>query len=351
MITDLEIVKFQSHKESILSFHPGTNVILGDSDVGKSAIIRAINWAITNRPTGDSFRSNFGKGSTEVVIAFDGDEYFSRKKGTSINCYETEDGELKALRTDVPEEVKRIAQMEEVNIQPQHKAYFLLDETPGNVAKAFNAVSGLEEMDAALKTINSKVRASNSKATALMHSYAETCVEIEGLNWVGVAKAALATIREQEQELRTKQALLLKLVEILEQIDQIQDRHKQLPDFSALPKINEILELDETIEKRYDSMNAMIDLINAHGELKVKLKRCTDILQLDLSSTAEISQRIEVLNTRITEIQAAAEAISGHQPKIDSIKLRIANFIRDVSDLESKLETCPECGQYIQEDS
>ena len=70
MIKSLSIKNYQSHKDSYLEFSEGVNCILGGSDNGKTAIIRAINWIMTNRPLGESFRSNWG-GKTEVELFTD----------------------------------------------------------------------------------------------------------------------------------------------------------------------------------------------------------------------------------------------------------------------------------------
>ena len=44
----VRLENFQSHKNSIIDFDRGLNVIVGPSDSGKSAIIRAIKWALYN---------------------------------------------------------------------------------------------------------------------------------------------------------------------------------------------------------------------------------------------------------------------------------------------------------------
>ena len=71
MIQSLKIINFQSHEDSTLDFVPGVNMILGASDSGKSAIIRALKWLVWNRPNGDAYRSNWG-GETSVQAFFDG---------------------------------------------------------------------------------------------------------------------------------------------------------------------------------------------------------------------------------------------------------------------------------------
>ena len=73
MISQLTLRNFQSHKASRLRFHPGVNVITGPSDSGKTALLRALLWAVRNRPSGDAFRSHWG-GDTSVTVGLQAGE-------------------------------------------------------------------------------------------------------------------------------------------------------------------------------------------------------------------------------------------------------------------------------------
>ena len=86
MIQTGVIRNFQSHKKSILNLSKGVNVIVGKTDSGKSAIIRALRWLFTNTPSGDAFRSWDG-GDTKVSATFyDMDKKITRIKGNK-NAY------------------------------------------------------------------------------------------------------------------------------------------------------------------------------------------------------------------------------------------------------------------------
>lgn len=350
MITDLEIANFQSHKNTSLSFHPGVNVVVGQSDTGKSSIIRAINWVISNRPSGDSFRANFSKSDTEVAMAF-GEDFVLRKKGKSTNSYEVESGKLKALRTDVPQEVKDVTLMKEVNIQPQHKSYFLLDETPGNVAKAFNTVSGLEEMDAALKNINSKVRDTSSKISHTSEKIDQLEIDIEKVKWVGEAEKSLKWIEEYNQTVIDFKIVIDALRSRITEVRRLSGCLKELPDFSALPKIKEISKLDTDINTKLEHSNYVFDIVSSLSELRKKEKVCSAIQDLDVSSSAELSKRInakinefDALKTMIRRIEREMNVVSIAKNEVDVWK-------REFDDLESQLEICPTCGQIIKEES
>ena len=54
-IKDVEIINFQSLRNVHVKFINGTNALIGVTNSGKTAIIRAIIWCLINRPHGDHF--------------------------------------------------------------------------------------------------------------------------------------------------------------------------------------------------------------------------------------------------------------------------------------------------------
>ena len=341
MINDLEIINFQSHKNTTLEFSPGVNVILGQSDVGKSTIIRAITWAVNNRPSGEN---------TEVAIAF-GEEFVSRQKGKKINGYSTGQDDYKALRTDVPDGVKTITRMEEVNIQPQYKSYFLLDETPGNVAKAFNSVSGLEEMDAALKNVNSRVRSTSSDLAKNLKDTVAIEEQIDNLSWVSGAKKCLASLEKQDKTLTKANDDKYKLGLLLAEIKTKQRKLNDLPDFSALHKINEIFILDKTIDAKLVTQNNLFTLLETLSKRRKKQKRYDVLDQCSLSNTAEISQQINTKFQNILSLSGKIGELEEKKHMLSRNAVEVKERISAVVDIEMKLEVCPTCNQYILEES
>jgi exonuclease SbcC len=121
MIKALFIRNFQSHKNSNLEFVPGVNVIVGLSSSGKSAILRALRWLIWNRPLGNEFRSNWG-GVTHVEAHLGFHSGHSDKVSRIKDKDEVYFGnkiEHKAFRSEVPEEVQKIFNIGEINLQQQ----------------------------------------------------------------------------------------------------------------------------------------------------------------------------------------------------------------------------------------
>jgi exonuclease SbcC len=67
MIKSAKIRNFESWKEADIEFHPGINVIIGESDEGKSGLIRALRLNTENKPRGFDYRSDFLKDNKEIT--------------------------------------------------------------------------------------------------------------------------------------------------------------------------------------------------------------------------------------------------------------------------------------------
>ena len=154
MVTKLSIENFQSHENSVLDFHPGVNIIIGKSDSGKSAVLRALRWAIKNEPGGEAYRSHWG-GDTLVQLQTSESDIISRKKTNATNSYSLNEQEFKAFGTKPPEAINDALRIGPTNLQAQFDSPFLLNETPGEVARYFNAVAHIDVIDRCLKTVNS----------------------------------------------------------------------------------------------------------------------------------------------------------------------------------------------------
>ena len=68
MIESISINNFQSHKATRLKLAPTVNTLQGNSDCGKSAVMRAINWLLFN-PAGDYFVSDWAKKGKTIAMA------------------------------------------------------------------------------------------------------------------------------------------------------------------------------------------------------------------------------------------------------------------------------------------
>jgi DNA repair protein SbcC/Rad50 len=166
-LSRLDIENFQSHRLTSIELDPGVNVITGTSDSGKSSIIRALRWVLTNRPTGMGFLSWQAGGDEPVKtkISFADGSTISRIKSSKENSYAVNGKLLDTIGTDLPEEVREALSMSVDNIQSQQDRYFLLQESPKEVARKLNELVGIDLIDYVMKAIGQMARECGNSLT------------------------------------------------------------------------------------------------------------------------------------------------------------------------------------------
>ena len=153
MIKSIHIQNIQSHEDSYLDFSSGVNIIIGSSDSGKTAIIRALRKLVWNKPSGSAIQSSWGGSSIIRLETEDGSVVWSKDKTDTYILQLTGKKDLvfKAFGTSVPEEINSVLNFNEINLQNQLDTPFLLSETPGAVATHFNKIARLDKIDIGLQ--------------------------------------------------------------------------------------------------------------------------------------------------------------------------------------------------------
>jgi len=154
MIRKIELKNFQSHKNSILEFTNGINIISGSSNNGKSSIIKAINFVINNEPKGTDIIT-YNEKECKVKLEID-DNIIEKVKSDKENKYIINNVELKSIGQSIPEEINNL-NFNELNLQMQFDKFFLLQDSPGEVARILNRIINLSIIDESIKKIKSKV--------------------------------------------------------------------------------------------------------------------------------------------------------------------------------------------------
>jgi exonuclease SbcC len=164
ILNSIHIKGFQSHVDTTLNFHSGLNVIVGPSDNGKSASLRALWWLLYNEPSGTEF-FNDGTKTQSVEADFMSARIKRSRTKTNAGTYTiTKPGEeevvLKGFGKKVPLKVIEAHQMpqvmvldsnESVNIARQRDPDFLMGVTPSVRVGLLNVLAGVNVADEASK--------------------------------------------------------------------------------------------------------------------------------------------------------------------------------------------------------
>lgn len=200
MLTFLRLIEFQTHADFSLSFDKHITTLIGETEAGKSSVLRGIKFACLNKPSGDKFiRWNHlkprGHKTAKAILKVDGHKLV-RRKGRKTNCYLLDGKKLDAVGTNVPDAVSNLLNIGEENFQNQLDAPYWFMETAGQVSRNLNAIVNLSLIDSTLSNIASELR----KAKIAVDLSNERLVDHERrrkeLAWVKEAESDLVEIEE-----------------------------------------------------------------------------------------------------------------------------------------------------------
>ena len=387
MIKSVTLNNFQSHKKSTLNLSPGVNVIVGKSDSGKTAILRALNWVVMNRPSGDAFRSVWG-GDTSVKLELD-NGIVSREKYGKENQYTINDSVLKAMGQNVPDTVSSLLNMPHINIQSQMDAPFLLSSSAGEVAQTLNEVAGLADIDVAISNINRTV---NQYKAAVAHKKSEISsleaelIAFNGLDELDAKLGCLERLQGTVSSVRMREAALNVYIAGLEGIkpdiqcceaitgveieyahwQQLDSEASSLSDHifnmgdivtngeSSLKELNRLgkvvtmsgradglLKIDNRAEKIYNDCVKLEKLIADINESSVSLKRTDALSKLKIEPIVQMTIDRDNKKDIIKELQTGFTFIKNSLANIEALQ-------DDVQAMSRKMpKECPLCGNVI----
>lgn len=267
MIKRITIKNFQSHKDSTFEFCPTTNSIVGSSNNGKTVVLRAISWVVTNRPSADSLVSHWAKDekgnqTDDMAVTLETEDHIiTRLKTKKSNIYIIDGKTLEAVGRDVPKEVSDALNMNDVNIQKQMDAPFLLSDSPGEVARFFNKLIKLDKIDVYLSSIESKKRKTRDSLQLATENKEKTEKELENYIWTDKAEELITKIKE----LNDVSEKLYKDVQVLKQ--QIEDKRNLDSTVQEVTKtVTNSVVLIRTIETTADKKEIILNEIDAISE-------------------------------------------------------------------------------------
>lgn len=222
MLKVLTLKNFQSHPATRIEFGPGINAILGASDKGKSATLRGLEWVRTNRPNGDAHVSDWaldskGKQTDECRVTVETDKHkVERVRNGKVNGYVLDGATIEATKGELPAEVTAALGLLDLNVQKQLDGPFLLSQSGGEVARFFNSLVNLEEIDHCMSAADGLKREILADIRKTNETIETTNASLVRYSWVDDARESLEALRKsysEANELRSKLKTLRELSE------------------------------------------------------------------------------------------------------------------------------------------
>ena len=197
MISAVRLTNFQCHSDLLVELDEHVTVIIGPSDSGKSAVIRALRWAALNVPVGCMIRD--GAKQAKVELTVDGRKIV-RSRG-SENAYSLDGKEFRAFRSDVPSDIATLLNLTDANFQSQHDPLYWFSSTAGDVSRQLNAVVNLNVIDRTLSEATREVNRCKTILENAEENLTRSVAEKDDLQWVEEADVDLKQVEGLEKSL------------------------------------------------------------------------------------------------------------------------------------------------------
>lgn len=337
MINRIELTNFQSHKHTVIDFEKGINVLCGESDNGKTAIIRAIRWVCENRPLGtDSLNSNWNKKFQEkmsVKLWLDNGIWIERIRNKDRNGYSYfKDGnqvDLNAVGTDVPQIIKDLLKVSDVNFQFQLDPPYLLSMSSAEASRYLNQIIHLDSIDKMLSVADSHKRSLNSELKVVEKDISDFTIKVESLNWLDEANVIQKRIDKYDELLNKNES---EQINIAKQIAAYEETEKLLVDFTEQEKL--IGEIENTTLPDFSIIERQIQ----------QYKKCEDEI-VDFTEQEKLIKEIE--SVAIPDYSFLKSSINDFR-SILHLMDECEDTIKHCS--ESLPDVCPYCGNLLNGD-
>jgi len=347
MLKKLLIKNFRTHEDVALDFHPGVNVIWGIGGSGKTNLLRAIDWVVTNKPKYENVHSHFTNDpETSVTLVMDnGVAVLAKtpKKNEYVLDYKSS---FSYTGATVPIPIAHLLNITEVNVNKQLDPHFLITSTPGDVGKTINRITKIEKID---EWISSLTTMSNKSKWSLDSTQEEIEVlEHELKHFDG--------IEELEQEIDLYQSIDLQINSIKEDIryikhtssllEQLQDRLDSI-EIDITDIAHHMAEFDQLVKTCQDKKQTFVDVTRKVKQYRSLLSKKHNIEEIVSSINLD-----EIVDT-ITELKIRHEAMTQLNLYIRMyeqetyLNNRMDNLKSEYISAVKKLGTCPICQNTI----
>ena len=355
MIDSLTLKNFQCHSNRKIKFEKNVNTIVGSSDTGKSAIIRALKWGVFNRPSGNAFCTH-GTDLTEVSIQTN-DNTIIRRKSKSLNEYEVNGDEFKAIKKDIPEVAQQALSLGIINFQDQHDAPFMLSETAGEVGKRLNQIVNLDIIDSTISFLNKRKRGHLSEIKFVENRIDAIRKDLEKYDSVPDMIKELDQVTEDKKKLEDICEKKENLNSVYDSLNKIKEYWRKIPDTSTMSNTLDIIKkdgkkLEKTKEKLEKLKKCYISLTNKQKQQIIVLY--TTCMEKLLEQATSQANRQKTCKEQVNAIESLVDDVITAQTKIKRNDNEIQDILDERKELEEKLKKegvikrCPTCNQIIQ---
>lgn len=363
----LHIINFQSHLNTKIELDPGLNIFTGESDQGKTSIIRALRWLFYNEPRGTGF-IRVGETRCEVTAIFNDGTKVSRlrdetKRQNRYIVYYPDGREepeliLERFKNEVPLEVQQelgvfplwidTDHKLELNIAQQLDPPFLIADSAASRAKTIGRIANLHIIDAAQRELLRDVRSQSREKSDLELEIEKLEEEKETFNDLPEQEKKLQQVRILLEKTENSKSLANILGELLKQrkdlltnIEKNSTRLEKLVYLEKISKINEslveqakyytnLIQVRNKLHNVTSELNKYNNTINKLVNIENAANNYTKLLDLE-----KTLRKLIKLKVNRQENATQLEKVNKHLNSTDELP-RVQNIISQLYDLRQR---------------
>lgn len=345
MIESIYLQNFQLWRKLFIEFD-WINVIVGPTNKGKTAILRALYWVAMSRPAGISIINHDADKCRVKVCA--SESVVSRARGrASPSVYKLNGKIFRAAGTSVPEEIENLLNLQEINFQKQFDPMFWITDSPGQISKQLNEVVNLEAIDKSLTIITTRVRNAKSFVEVTEDRISTLKERIKGLEWVKEFNSDLVNITALREKVTTAKKATEALHLVVRQVLPLLKHRQGLE--GAISEASALLLRTEEVAKRRVEREELALLVTEIEYLQADKKEIPD-----LNGILEDSEKVNKTRAKLKSHQQEFRELSSLLVEINSNQNSLDYWNEKLKDAERKLKRikiCPTCGQAVKSNS
>ena len=383
----LELIDWQSHEHTIVTFADGFNCIIGKTRAGKSSIVRALMFMFYDEWE-DSYIRTGAKFAT-VIMTMDNGIVITRSKGGTKNDITVvyPDGakkDFKKFGVESPPEVKQLigiypvsidADMnEKLNIADQDDAQFLITKSGLVKTKFLNRLTGAHMLDMALRSLNSDRLGTMDMKKTHINSIEGWTRDLAKYRNVEALQNHIDPLYDKANALLVKFTHLQQLKSVRASLTALFSRltivDKYLGDIDIYTvKLAQIKAKQESLVKlkeyvllthKMASIEKKLTEIDAYNQNLIKLQKKTSTLATIKAYTAymqkwtAIETTLAAMQTYTEKVQHIRDVLCDKLDKLNNYKdlidrekyltLKLTNVDLEYKTLQEKYNICPLCG-------
>ena len=354
----LHIENYQSHKNTIIDFTLGLNIIIGESDIGKSSILRALRKLVRDTPAGKDF---INKDATSMklslIVIDDNDQEFviTRQITPSKNLYYLDKQGFGGFGREIPEEIQNTLEMFLIELENSEKIdlhFFDQHDPPFMVArgsagirsKLLGRIAGLHTLDRGIVAVNKDIRAGNSTLKTRSMDKDELQEKVDATVDTSNGHILYDVCKKQLQEITKELDTLTKLQDLQKTFFETLKKGKEAKEvLNTLPEV--VVDFHKMREdmQRLDKLQGFYNALNSIEEQIVALSTIEFDVDIDFS---EVRENIQKLN-RLQELRKTLGPIESKITALTIIKLdsSIERAQKEWAEALVELKICPTCKQ------